>query len=925
MDQVLKEERAKLSEIEGVIEAAAEKCKKAQDDLSKEISGYITVDYEDIGRKKGLIDQRKKAAADYAGYVELIPSPYFGRLDLDREVGDNYELSSYYIGKKGLTIGAIQYIVDWRAPVGECYYAQNQTTFDVKGLTYSLALRRALNIQNAELINYKTEYDGNTVSLEGDVIDPFLLTVLKDKRRQNRLTDIIRSIQANQNDIIRRPLQESFIVQGCAGSGKTMILLHRLSYLKFNNRSMSLSRVKIITPNPDFNAHINELSTELDIDTIQKFTVEEYYVDLINRYARNPNIVSAVESESTLKPDLLGEIYSVEFMQSLQEQYHSFWETVLASIDEKRLMSYFKTHGINYPATSSHAALAASALNDGITSIVRDIKERIEKYNEAQRRKAALEDEYKKAEELCSKVEEEATHIRGKMVETARADLAVVSDKIAQINNYTQPSRTRLQELADQDGGTSDEFRRLEKELALIRRNYDSYTDYDSLESVQDEIGSSLISACAVQISRVRDIDEQLRKTPAYSFVKRNSLRRQLQEAKTSFSEAARKHLDSMIAKKEKEQSALNSSAQAHRDEIMELSQTVEAADREIAQLKRKQKALDECIAELVASGGMNQRIVLSVGARNEMVDFLADYEKITSNLEKQSKHMADIQKRMTLLEEQALPPYDEDMNYLETCQTEVTKLKASEVYRQVMRKALLTAYTKHGEEYTRKNYRHKLFLMLLFCSLYYNRLVNSDTYLNIDEAQDISTAEYILLRKILGENCIFNLYGDINQALFPEKSIMDWEDLKNTIGENVYILNENYRNTLQITEYCNDEFSAEIYPIGIKGAPVAEKDAASAVKWLIEIKRSNPEYRTAIVVHGKDDATKERLAELLGKTNVSWFAVDDKKISVLTVENAKGLEFEAVAVLSADMEINEQYIAYTRALDHLCVAKQAS
>ena len=409
MDQVLKEERAKLSEIEGVIEAAAEKCKKAQDDLSKEISGYITVDYEDIGRKKGLIDQRKKAAADYAGYVELIPSPYFGRLDLDREVGDNYELSSYYIGKKGLTIGAKQYIVDWRAPVGECYYAQNQTTFDVKGLTYSLALRRALNIQNAELINYKTEYDGNTVSLEGDVIDPFLLTVLKDKRRQNRLTDIIRSIQANQNDIIRRPLQESFIVQGCAGSGKTMILLHRLSYLKFNNRSMPLSRVKIITPNPDFNAHINELSTELDIDTIQKFTVEEYYVDLINRYARNPNIVSAVESESTLKPDLLGEIYSVEFMQALQEQYHSFWEAVLASIDEKRLMSYFKTHRINYPATNSHTALAASALNDGITSIVREIKERIEKYNETQRRKAALEDEYKKTEELCSKVEEEAT------------------------------------------------------------------------------------------------------------------------------------------------------------------------------------------------------------------------------------------------------------------------------------------------------------------------------------------------------------------------------------------------------------------------------------------------------------------------------------------------------------------------------------
>ena len=94
------------------------------------------------------------------------------------------------------------------------------------------------------------------------------------------------------------------------------------------------------------------------------------------------------------------------------------------------------------------------------------------------------------------------------------------------------------------------------------------------------------------------------------------------------------------------------------------------------------------------------------------------------------------------------------------------------------------------------------------------------------------------------------------------------------------------------------------------------------AIRWLLEIKKENPQYRAAIIVHRDSESTKEKLAAILKTHDVCWYAVDDKKISILTVENAKGLEFEAVVVLCEGMEINEQYIAYTRALDHLCVAK---
>ncbi len=95
-----------------------------------------------------------------------------------------------------------------------------------------------------------------------------------------------------------------------------------------------------------------------------------------------------------------------------------------------------------------------------------------------------------------------------------------------------------------------------------------------------------------------------------------------------------------------------------------------------------------------------------------------------------------------------------------------------------------------------------------------------------------------------------------------------------------------------------------------------------AVLRWLINLKRNHPNYRTAVIVHSKKTITKEKLISVIQEKNVSWYAVDDKKLPLLTVENAKGLEFEAVVVLCKGMEINEQYIAFTRALDYLCVVK---
>ena len=107
-------------------------------------------------------------------------------------------------------------------------------------------MRRAILINNAKIEDIETEYDitENDLFDADDIIDPFLLKVIREKRQIHKLTDIIATIQSNQVDIIHKPLNAEFIVQGCAGSGETMILLHRLSYLKFHNPNIPLKKSK---------------------------------------------------------------------------------------------------------------------------------------------------------------------------------------------------------------------------------------------------------------------------------------------------------------------------------------------------------------------------------------------------------------------------------------------------------------------------------------------------------------------------------------------------------------------------------------------------------------------------------------------------------------------------------------------------------
>ena len=234
---------------------------------------YSADDYRAILEKNASIAAEDKKLNAYKCFFT---EPYFARMDVvDKKEGYN----SYYIGKKG---DVHLEIVDWRAPLAVRYYQKSRVQFSINEYDYRTVLRRALSVKNGKLLEYRNEYLSVRDVLTPEEIagrdeeilfDPYLRSIIKSRKDDVHVRDIIQTIQEQQFEIITRPERESFVLQGCAGSGKTMILLHRLSYLMYNNEALRPRDVLVITPSDSFNAFIDELAQVLELQRVKRASI----------------------------------------------------------------------------------------------------------------------------------------------------------------------------------------------------------------------------------------------------------------------------------------------------------------------------------------------------------------------------------------------------------------------------------------------------------------------------------------------------------------------------------------------------------------------------------------------------------------------------------------------------------------------------
>ena len=286
---------------------------KDRDYYLKEVEEMGIPDLEQKGYFKKCKELAFKANEKYVALNELEKNTHFGRMDLTLNEDNHTENLVMYIGEKSINKGIENLVYDWRSPVGNLYYMSNQEDYKYKDTIYNLNLKRQIDINNSKINNiYDTFVRGRNLN----VTDDFLMKVLNDKKNRNEFVDIIKTIQSNQNSIIRDELNTNSIVQGVAGSGKTVVLLHRLSYLLYNYPEMDKNKLLFITPSTIFKSKLSNINRSLSLTTIKMITMEDYYLEKINYYL--PSIkINRVEKDN-FKIDMLEFIYSKDYPNYLQ-------------------------------------------------------------------------------------------------------------------------------------------------------------------------------------------------------------------------------------------------------------------------------------------------------------------------------------------------------------------------------------------------------------------------------------------------------------------------------------------------------------------------------------------------------------------------------------------------------------------------------
>ncbi len=207
----------------------------------------------------------------------LIGQPYFARIDLR----DKSKAEKIYIGKFGVP-GLSTPVTDWRAKVASVYYRyrypQKDVFYDTPGGVEKrdLLLKRTFEVAEGELVKY---YNNDLQLDENEVIIEKI-----GKKTGGVLEDIVETIQQSQMDIIESDPRQVCVVQGCVGSGKSTVAIHKLAHIFFNYPKLIHSEKSIVVAkNQILVGYLSTLFPRLGIFDINYKTVREILVNLVFR------------------------------------------------------------------------------------------------------------------------------------------------------------------------------------------------------------------------------------------------------------------------------------------------------------------------------------------------------------------------------------------------------------------------------------------------------------------------------------------------------------------------------------------------------------------------------------------------------------------------------------------------------------------
>jgi DNA helicase IV len=814
--EVFNLERSHLDRLESNIEDEISSIHNQND----YVNPYMVGDYDDgnLSFAKNLSQSKYGSRLEeLAGYQ---PKPYSYRVDITC----GGETETYYVGPSDIDLGGKRRVVSFNSDFGHELVNYQTLKINKNGIEYDIKLSRQFDIDHATLFGYANLRTDEDIIFRSGVTDPFLVRVLNMRKKQHNLIDIIATIQENQNKIVDADFEKNIIVQGCAGSGKTMVLLHRLSSLQYKQKYFNFGdQALILTPNDQFSLHIKGLAEGLQIGNIERISVEQYYVEMLCRYSDDFKLDAKLSSEMFVRQDYVDYIYS--------DQFKSDFEAAFKKVITGR---------------------------NALAEILDNLTEAMGQPN----RKINFEDNTKVIQQIKFGVD-----AMDGLIQKHETDVIRAKDALERVMSRKKFLEDRIPEAEQFAAGIVQE----------------------SLPRVYAKISGFLSEKQGV----ITELEAQITEL--------NAEKQKVQSAIIMFGKRAR---------------------------LDQIDKDIKEIERKLS-LERKKAEGDYSVLSLSQEGKSDDEILEWMGQVMIHIKEVQDEVRLCRN----SKHEAEIFRT----------ELDNDLpGQILAAQEEVERVSAIS-YPAEATKAIqylndkLSAYTlvgtfemifndavaKFKEEHNVKTingkyHRYDLYARLLFAMKFFNNVLGTTRFMCVDEGQDLAFNEYRLLFELNKKNITFNIYGDTNQLMKPGRGIADWSELRMFFCADNYTLNENYRNTNQITRFCNSSFGMDVLQTGVDGAKVREIARKELESELASLTITSE--RVAILVprgvqkkkYLDMDCLPSNICSIIGDN------MDNGYISMMYVDEVKGIEFDKVYVVGNKMTRNEKYIAFTRALSEL-------
>lgn len=625
-------------------------------------------------------------------------------------------------------------------------------------------------VEDVDVIIDKSDAQYSTIT------DAYLRKALVRNKGKNGVQSIIQTIQKKQDNIRSLPARDSFIVQGCAGSGKTMVLLHRLRYLLYN-RDINREDYIFLVPGEEFKRFIGDSIASFNISGNNVFSYKEYYQTYVG--AERKADQGKDDNELAFDSEYLERVYSKDLMR---ESYRKFFENIA---DQLELVIAFLDEKLNDAFEEEKQNLCKN-----IDGIKKDALETIK--NESKRisthTSAKLSDDFTSVDAFIHDVEIAYLSKKREYDEFLKGyDGISIDDNDERIT--TDEHLIAIKEAIDAEN------------VAISKASFFTAISHkNKLKKLNGEYDKTFADIKDAIIKT--DKEKYMRNAGNYKYVYPNVTVEDV-EAILKVVRPVYDRADKLIRE---EKTNLNSIEDYFGAEN---SETIIALNKLIDYSSDIATDSEKYINDLLPSSAY-----LSDIATQGIKVVKAFYKNYSAS----DKDFIKTKTPLFMVRDEK-----QVATYVNSLLFNICKKTINAEFNIKMCSA----------------YKHYWYLALYSNYLTKSMKSNVAKNIFIDEAQDLSPSEIELIEKVNtnGIRPAVNLFGDTNQVI-ASHSVGNWNLIK--FIPKVYFLNENFRNTRQVVSYCNNKLGVNMDEIGVDMSDVSEyADLQSALRVSKSVKDS--------------------------------------------------------------------------------------